>query len=225
MTMGATGQLDHISRRYDREYSYPAIERARIETAVALIGAGRRVLDVGAFDGQISDAISKAGNTVVALDGSASALEVAKSRGLDTVCADLSQRWPFADGSFETVFAGEIIEHIIDGDHFLSECHRVLCGNGTLVLTTPNLASLGRRFLLLFGKNPYVDTALRPDQAGHIRYFVEPSLRRLLAENAFRADVVVGEAVAFNAKGAHSRFLARLFPGLAKSLIVRATRV
>ena len=51
-------------------------------------------------------------------------------------------RYPYEDGRFETVLACEIFEHMLhDPMHMLIEMHRVLEERGTLVLTTPNVAS------------------------------------------------------------------------------------
>ena len=215
-------QIQHIEARYVREYEYPAADIVRIERALNLIGTRKYVLDVGAFDGFISKQIALANNDVVAFDGSQAALDIALSRGLATAKGDIAAAWPFDSESFDVVFAGEIIEHLIDTDAFLKECRRVLKQNGRLVLTTPNLASLGRRLMLMFGKNPYIDTALRPDQAGHVRFFVTESLTLLLKENGFAVRRILGDSVVFSGSGAGSPRLATLFPGLAKSIIVEA---
>lgn len=51
-------------------------------------------------------------------------------------------RFPYDDGSFETVLACEILEHLLrDPMNMLMEIHRVLQQGGTLVLTTPNANS------------------------------------------------------------------------------------
>ena len=51
-------------------------------------------------------------------------------------------RYPYDDGRFETVLACEIFEHLIhDPMHLLVEANRILEDQGTLVLTTPNVAS------------------------------------------------------------------------------------
>lgn len=47
-----------------------------------------------------------------------------------------------------------MIEHLYNPDILLAEIHRVLKPGGTLVLSTPNLASWVNRILLLFGRFP-----------------------------------------------------------------------
>jgi SAM-dependent methyltransferase len=51
-------------------------------------------------------------------------------------------RYPYPDGHFESVLACEIFEHLLhDPVHMLLEMRRVLAEGGTLILTTPNVAS------------------------------------------------------------------------------------
>ena len=221
MEQTSATQIDHAKQRYSGGYAYPAADRHRLRKAINLIGTGKRVLDVGSYDGQLSEQIMRAGNAVVAMDASAEALVAARGRKLETVLCDAATPWPLESASFDGVFAGEIIEHIIDTDFFLGECRRVLRPGGSLVLTTPNLASFGRRVMLLLGLNPMIDTALRRDQAGHIRYYVRRSLSTLLRENFFHVDVLQSDIVNFsNSLG--STMFADAFPNFGKSLIIRA---
>lgn len=217
-----TSQIEQASRRYVGEYSYPVADEHRIRKCVRLIGASKTVLDVGAYDGQLSCRIRELGNDVTAMDASGDALEVARRKGLKTVLCDVASSWPVAADSFDVVFAGEIIEHIVDTDFFLQECKRVLKPAGLLVLTTPNLASLGRRLMLLLGLNPMTDTALRPEQAGHVRYFVGASIRHLLEDNGFRMERLEGDFISVTNSGRGSAYLANIFPALSRSLIVSA---
>lgn len=92
----------------------------------------------------------------------------------------------------------------------------------SLVPTTTNLASLGSRRMLLLGLSPYVDTALRNDQAGHVRYYVLESLSSLLRENQLRVDKVQRDFLNFSNDGLGSAKLAHLFPKFGRSLIIRA---
>lgn len=47
------------------------------------------------------------------------------------------QTFPFADGSFDALFASQVFEHVFNPDDFLAEAHRVLSADGKLLLTMP----------------------------------------------------------------------------------------
>ena len=54
-----------------------------------------------------------------------------------------NHRFPYKDGSFDVVIFGEIIEHLLnDPCKVLREIKRFLKPNGSLILTTPNVARL-----------------------------------------------------------------------------------
>ncbi len=67
-------------------------------------------------------------------------------------------RFPYEDGSFDLVVAGEIIEHLIsDPMHMLLECRRVLQDGGKVLVTTPNVGSITSVAKTLGGKdNPQI---------------------------------------------------------------------
>lgn len=47
------------------------------------------------------------------------------------------QTFPFADATFDTVFASQVFEHVFNPEQFLAEAHRVLRADGRLLLTMP----------------------------------------------------------------------------------------
>jgi FkbM family methyltransferase len=55
------------------------------------------------------------------------------------------EKLPFADASFDALYASKVIEHVPDGDAALAEWRRVLRPGGTLIVTTPNRARLLNR--------------------------------------------------------------------------------
>jgi SAM-dependent methyltransferase len=112
-------------------------------------------------------------------------------RGLDiTKGDDFSKPLAVKSGVADLVIALEIIEHLYDTDFFMSEIHRILKPGGLLILSTPNLASLGNRLKLLFGGYPhYLEYSLMG--AGHIHLYTLPVLKSQLHSTDFRLRATV----------------------------------
>jgi SAM-dependent methyltransferase len=165
---------------------------------------------------------------VYGIDAAKEALQRAQRRGIITQCADVSRPLPFAAGSFDFVFAGEILEHIFDTRAFLCEVHRVLKPEGYVVITTPNLARFDDRLKLLFGKTPRQTSPLHPHLFLHIRPFTFYSLKNALelcgfSEIVLRTDVFRAELFGRDIFWC-PKLLIGLFPTLGSTLIVRARR-
>jgi 2-polyprenyl-3-methyl-5-hydroxy-6-metoxy-1,4-benzoquinol methylase len=219
---------DYAKERYNLSLEAYASksEQTRVCKLVALVGSGNDVLDVGCYDGTLGEMLIKNGNRVWGIEASEVAAEAARKKGLQVKIGDIESGLEFEDNFFNVVIAGEIIEHLLDTDFFVAEIWRVLKPGGYLVLSTPNAASLGRRFMLFFGKNPYFEASLGfpPEaRAGHIRFFTKDLLCSFLLHKGFRVVHFASDAVnlAFNQKMV-SKKLADLFPTLGKSLIIKA---
>ena len=75
---------------------------------------------------------------LVGVDTSEAALEKAREAAagdarFSFLSADLSQPWPFDDGSFECVFSNNVLECVLDKAAFLAETARVLRPGGQVV--------------------------------------------------------------------------------------------
>ena len=106
----------------------------------------------------------------------------------------LVDRLPFEDESFDIVNSNDMIEHLHGSPkRFLTESYRALRPGGRIVLTTPNLASLHNRLLLLLGRSVHHSIRdwyhgpewLRPRYTGHVREFTPGELRYVLREAGF----------------------------------------
>jgi ubiquinone/menaquinone biosynthesis C-methylase UbiE len=53
-------------------------------------------------------------------------------------------KMPFKDGMFDTIYAGQLIEHVWEIKQMADECFRVLKSGGVLVVDTPSIYSLSR---------------------------------------------------------------------------------
>lgn len=200
----------------------------RIKIFLNWIGSQKKVLDIGCYDGRDSELILKNNNDVYGVEILQKPAKEAKKRGIKVKEFDLNvAQWPFRKDFFDVVVAGEIIEHVLSTDLFLENIYRILKPSGILILSTPNLASLGRRIMLLLGKNPYIEISQSDDvnefpAVGHVRYFTKSSLIRLL--RAYRFNPLEVTSDRFNLGPIKSVFLARLFPCLSWRLIVKAEK-
>jgi SAM-dependent methyltransferase len=109
-----------------------------------------------------------------------------RERRLSPVACDLWASLPFADGSFDLVLAGEVLEHMPFPDTLLEEISRVLTPDGVLVGSVPNAFRLKNRLRFLFGR-PF------EDDPTHLRHFSPTSLEALLGQ--FFEEVTVRPCV------------------------------
>ena len=117
-----------------------------VPIAAELLDGARRLLDVGAGEGQLARVAAAQGAQVVASDITWNQIEVAAARGGGPMSIRSgAAQLPFADQSFDTVLACLVFEHISDVDAAIGEVSRVLEPDGHFVfmlnhplLQTPN---------------------------------------------------------------------------------------
>lgn len=218
-------KLDFNEKRYGRLKLGPG-EKERVRQVLDLVGEKKVILDVGCGIGEIGTLLIQNKNKVYGVDISPTAAKRAGKRGLIAKHSDIEKEGiPFRNDYFDVVLVGEVIEHVFDTGQFLEEIRKKLKKRGELVLTTPNLATLGRRLLLLIGRNPLIETELTKYSSGHIRYFIEDNLLALLKSHRFEVSHFSSDIVNFTADGrVNSRWLARLFPSLGRTLIIKAIK-
>ena len=123
----------------------------RLEVIANLV-KDREVLDLGVVDARVArgDAekrfersgkilffrLAEINPNIVGLDLDAEGVEVLKQRGYNAVCGDVHV--VDLDRQFDTIIAGEIIEHLDNPGQFLCNMHRHLKPGGRLVVSTPN---------------------------------------------------------------------------------------
>jgi 2-polyprenyl-3-methyl-5-hydroxy-6-metoxy-1,4-benzoquinol methylase len=143
-----------------------------------------RILDVGCGTGLNAERLSKLGHTVVGIDLSSVAIAKFCDKGLEGHVVDIEAgTLPFADGSFDIIYASEVIEHSVDTADFLAKLFRILKPGGLLLLSTPNSAFWPYRILGCLGR-----TASEYQHPGHVRFFSRRSLRDAVEAAGFQID-------------------------------------
>lgn len=140
-------------RRYLESMFSEAMRLNRDQILRSLPRKTETLLDLGCDDGEWTLQVKAHANAMHAcgLEIVESRAETARSRGIETVVADLGSRLPFQSDSFDLVHANQVIEHVPDVDLFTSEIFRVLCPGGTVVLSTENTSSWHNVFASALG--------------------------------------------------------------------------
>jgi 2-polyprenyl-3-methyl-5-hydroxy-6-metoxy-1,4-benzoquinol methylase len=185
------GMQDYLDAVWDAvpEDAVPELLAERRAFLLEHVAPGATVLDIGSGAGEFSRALAEHGATPIAVDVADEPLRRLKRRSpeIETRRAQAGTPVPLDDASVDVVWAGEVIEHVVDVGAFATDLRRVLRPGGTLVLTTPDhpwwlrvkLALVPRAFDELVW--PYAD---------HLRFFTKRTLDMVLADAGF-ADITI----------------------------------
>lgn len=139
------------------------------------VGADDAVLELGAGWCDFSNHI--AAGRVVAMDLDATVKRAAAAH-VEAVVGDSTDLSPFADQSFDVVFASNLLEHLerADSQRLLGEAARVLRPGGRLILMQPNFRlNPGRYF----------------DDYTHVAIFTDQSLTDYLVAEGWQIEKVM----------------------------------
>jgi SAM-dependent methyltransferase len=132
--------------------------------------AGKTCLDVGPDTGRWLTFLKQEGAShLAAVDISAESLERCASLCGQTQKADLEiEPLAFEPDTFDLAVSFEVLEHLRDPGHYLSELRRVVKNNGLLLISLPNMVSFISRVRMLLGTLPVV-MASDPTHVGFYR--------------------------------------------------------
>ena len=172
-----TDPLEHVREGYDRwarVYDHDAnpliaLEDPAVRESIGDV-RGLAALDLGCGTGRHAVWLAAAGALVTAVDFSRGMLAEARRKpGAERVrflACDLRQPLPFADGAFQFVVSGLVLEHIPDLERFFGEARRVLRSGGRAVISAMHPAMFLRGAQARF-TDPDSGEIVRPGSVAH----------------------------------------------------------
>lgn len=146
---------------------------------------GKDILDIGAGYGAFLNYLLTRNKNVkraVAGDLSSEVIEQGRKRYPNLVFEKESmEKLVHPDNNFDTVFATEIVEHLLDVDQCFAEVHRVLKKGGYFCITTTDFNWLKKIIVAAF----YWDKYFYPNTP-HIRFFTKKTLVDICKKHGFQ---------------------------------------
>ena len=141
--------IDHfgmIAPFYDRVMN--AVDTTRLQELVGL-SEGGRLLDAAGGTGRVSSTFAPYAGQVVVADVSRGMLcQAVEKPKLDPV-QTVSERLPFADGTFDAAIMVDALHHVKDQRKTALELWRVVRPGGRIVIEEPNIHHLAVKFMAL----------------------------------------------------------------------------
>ena len=168
--------------------------RAELLTAISNnVPKGSTILDAGSSPGFTSLALKFMGYNVHSIDINPEPYSnILEAQGIKVYKVDLEcDKIPLGDETVDCICFTEVLEHLSPYNipYTLSELNRVLKVGGLLFLTSPNLASIGKRVKLLLGNQIIPDI--------HVREYTLKDVIKLLKECGFIISKA-GYSMAYN---------------------------
>jgi 2-polyprenyl-3-methyl-5-hydroxy-6-metoxy-1,4-benzoquinol methylase len=150
--------------------------------ALELIGWNRRVLELGAASGHVTQALAHRNCEVTAIEFDTDATAELEQVADRVIVGDLDAPDVF-DGlapDFDVVLAGDVLEHLLRPNDVLSRAARLLRPGGQVVVSVPHIGHIDVRLALLHGTWDYQSWGLLDET--HTRFFTLKSIRQMVAE-------------------------------------------
>jgi len=177
--------VEHYNSAWAEDFIPPYIVSLYAPLESLGVSANTKILDLGCGNGSLGVWLRKNFNCQVwGTEISDVAAAQAKEKGYQEVARHSLEETspPFPDRTFDIVILCAAIEHLFEPEKAMQQACLSLGENGILIVLTPNICWIVNRLLFLFG---HWESSLMGGTKGHIRYFNQLQLKRLLSENGF----------------------------------------
>lgn len=177
------------NEHYDLKLGYASSHSYALER----VPNGSRVLDIGAGPGGMATELANKHCAVTVVDQH---VPEAAVPGVRVVAQDLDDGIRFNPGEYDILLMLDMIEHLKRPEAFLESMRENFDHSSkTLVLTTPNVAFLPQRMMLLLGEFNYGKIGIL--DLTHTRLFTFRSAEQMLKDAGFRIRRVRGVPAPF----------------------------
>jgi 2-polyprenyl-3-methyl-5-hydroxy-6-metoxy-1,4-benzoquinol methylase len=168
---------------YDSSHTY----------ALGAVGPGSRVLDIGSGPGGLARELRKQGCEVAVVDQHAPTVP---TLDVKVITQNLNEPPKFDVAGYDTLLLLDVIEHLQDPEEFLQQLRSQFDHNSKrLVFSTPNVAFIVQRLMLLIGQFNYGKAGIL--DRTHTRLFTFRAAEHLLRDAGFRIQSVKGVPAPF----------------------------
>jgi len=161
--------------------------------ALDAVPAGARVLDIGGGPGGVTSELIKKGCDTAVVDQFAPQDTAREGK---VFVQDLDAPPTFNVADYDYLLMLDVIEHLKQPETFLERIRAQFdYSPKTLVLTTPNIAFVVQRVMLLFGQFNYGKAGIL--DRTHTRLFTFRGIRQLLDDSGYRIEAIRGVPAPF----------------------------
>jgi glycosyltransferase involved in cell wall biosynthesis len=177
------------NEQYDLKLGYASSHTYALDA----VPRDARVIDIGSGPGGMAAELVKKGCEVTVVDQFAPTVETPHVRVVEQ---DLNAELKFDVKDQDYILMLDVIEHVSDPERFVRELRAGFDYRPrTLILTTPNVAFVIQRLMLLFGQFNYGRTGIL--DRTHTRLFTFRSIRHLLRDQGFKIRTIKGVPAPF----------------------------
>jgi SAM-dependent methyltransferase len=118
----------------------PGTHEAVLASVLRHCSKGARILDLASYTGAMLARLRDQGFSNLAAADLTNHLSASAEFSFTQCDFNNDFAAHFAEAQFDCIIASEIIEHLDDPRHFLTECRKLLATDGTIIVSTPNIA-------------------------------------------------------------------------------------
>ncbi|MSP38874.1 MAG: class I SAM-dependent methyltransferase [Deltaproteobacteria bacterium] len=167
-------------------YWAPVERNTTLTAELALIGADKKVLEIGPGSGHMTEALVRQNCVVTCVEVSRDLNSMAGAFCHQMIVGDielLCQEEGFPGEKFDVILFGDVLEHLRDPAAVLGKLRDHLTATGYLVASVPNVAHASVRLALFNGEFNYNEEGLL--DRTHLKFFTIDSLNALLRSAGF----------------------------------------